>query len=163
MFALWADYISRNDLPETTILIYTGTSRAETSLHQQELPELTHTLRVRPWRRGITFHMDTLNERQKRSCITFSSVTTGLQPSAAGTLKAGYTDPTRAEGERVPWKLSSLPANNWADRIPQIAEHKSDDWIYYQPSSGLQDLNTASSMPHRLQRICKTCIAQSPP
>lgn len=38
---------------------------------------------------------------------------------------------------KTSWKLSLLPANSWADRgIPQIAERKSDDWIYYQPSSG---------------------------
>lgn len=38
---------------------------------------------------------------------------------------------------KTSWKLSLLPANNWADRgIPEIAELKSDDCIYYQASSG---------------------------
>lgn len=38
---------------------------------------------------------------------------------------------------KTSWTLSLLPANSWADRgIPQIAERKSDDWIYYQPSAG---------------------------
>lgn len=53
------------------------------------------------------------------------------------TTKAVHADTYTCIGERVPWKLSSLPANNWADRrIPQIAELKSDDWIYYQPPFG---------------------------
>lgn len=59
---------------------------------RQELPELTHTLHVKLWRCGITFHTDTLNE-QKIPRITFSSVTTSLPSSAAGTLNAVHADP----------------------------------------------------------------------
>lgn len=68
----------------------------------------------------------------------------------AGRLTAVYAAPHTCIGERVPWKLSSLPANNRADRrIPQIAEHKSDDCIYYQPSFKDYNVSTPSHPRHR--------------
>lgn len=52
--------------------------------------------------------------------------------------------------------LSWLPENNWADRrIPQIAEHKSDDWIYYQPPLG------TTMSQHRVTRA--TWVAKNLP
>lgn len=66
----------------------------------------SHSLQVKPWRCGITFHTDTLNE-QKMPCIIFSSVTTSLQSSAAGTLHAVRADPHMC----LRWKgsLAALP------------------------------------------------------
>lgn len=52
-------------------------------------------------------------------------------------------------------KARLLPANNWADRrIPQIAQHKSDDWIYYQPSFG--SMVSQQSHPFYMERTTLT-------
>lgn len=136
MSELWADGTSRAHLLEKTTLIQAGTSMGSYQSARQELPELTHTLRVKLWRCGITFHTDTLNE-QKIPRITFSSVTTSLPSSAAGTLNAVHADPHMC----LRWKgsLEALltPSKQLSrQRIPQIAEQKSDDCMYYQPSFG---------------------------
>lgn len=102
---------------------------------------------------GITFPEDPLNEKIPH--VTCSSLTTGLQNGSWNTESSACCSP-HVHRWRVPWKLSWLPENNWADRrIPQIAEHKSDDWIYYQPPSG----TTVSQ--HRVTRA--TWVAKNLP
>lgn len=62
-------------------------------------------------------------------------MTTGVQSWQLEHKKQRMQILTCAQVKEFPEKISLLPAYNWTDRrIPQIAEQKSDDWIYYQPS-----------------------------
>lgn len=76
-----------------------------------------------------------ISNQQKIPCIAFSSLTTDPDPGSWDITSSACRSWQSTGASFL--KACLLPANNWADRrIPQIAQPKSDDWIYYQPPFG---------------------------